>query len=76
MDKLVLGVAALALSTGAASAQVVYPGYGYAPYGSALRSRSSSIWLRSGSTSHGRNDHCYRDASSSLHSATGRIRVS
>ena len=33
MDKLVLGVAALALSTGAASAQVVYPGYGYAPYG-------------------------------------------
>jgi hypothetical protein len=33
MDKLVLGVAALALSTGVASAQVVYPGYGYAPYG-------------------------------------------
>jgi hypothetical protein len=33
MDKLVLGVAALALSAGAASAQVVYPGYGYAPYG-------------------------------------------
>jgi hypothetical protein len=30
---LVLGVAALALSAGAASAQVVYPGYGYAPYG-------------------------------------------
>jgi len=28
---LVLGVAALALSAGAASAQVVYPGYGYAP---------------------------------------------
>jgi hypothetical protein len=46
MDKLVLGVAALALSAGAASAQVVYPGYGYAPYGSALRLRSSSIWLR------------------------------
>ena len=33
MDKLVLGVAALALSAGVASAQVVYPGYGYAPYG-------------------------------------------
>jgi hypothetical protein len=33
MDRLVLGVAALALSAGAASAQVVYPGYGYAPYG-------------------------------------------
>jgi len=33
MDKLVLGVAILALSAGAASAQVVYPGYGYAPYG-------------------------------------------
>jgi hypothetical protein len=33
MDKLVLGVAALALSAGAASAQVVYPGYGYEPYG-------------------------------------------
>lgn len=30
---LVLGVAFLALSAGAASAQVVYPGYGYAPYG-------------------------------------------
>jgi|SRR6516225_284963 len=30
---LVLGVAALALSGGAASAQVVYPSYGYAPYG-------------------------------------------
>jgi hypothetical protein len=33
MDKLVLGVAALALSVGAASAQALYPGYGYAPYG-------------------------------------------
>ena len=33
MGKLVLGVAALVLSTGAASAQWVYPGYGYAPYG-------------------------------------------
>jgi hypothetical protein len=33
MNKLVLGVAALALSTTAASAQWVYPGYGYAPYG-------------------------------------------
>jgi hypothetical protein len=34
MGKLVLGVAALALSAGAASAQQwVYPGYGYAPYG-------------------------------------------
>jgi hypothetical protein len=33
MYKLVLGVAALALSAGAASAQAVYPGYGYAPYG-------------------------------------------
>jgi hypothetical protein len=30
MYKLVLGVAALALSAGAASAQWVYPGYGYA----------------------------------------------
>ena len=33
MDKLVLGVAILALSAGAASAQWVYPNYGYAPYG-------------------------------------------
>ena len=33
MHKLVLGVAALALSAGTASAQWVYPGYGYAPYG-------------------------------------------
>jgi hypothetical protein len=33
MGKLVLGIAALALSAGAASAQWVYPGYGYAPYG-------------------------------------------
>src|SRR5262249_50069902 len=33
MDKLVLGVATLALSAGAASAQALYPGYGYAPYG-------------------------------------------
>ena len=33
MNKLVLGVATLALSAGAASAQVVYPGYSYAPYG-------------------------------------------
>ena len=34
MGKLVLGVAALMLSAGAASAQQwVYPGYGYAPYG-------------------------------------------
>jgi len=33
MGKLFLGVATLALSTGAASAQWVYPGYGYAPYG-------------------------------------------
>jgi len=33
MYKLVLGVATLALSAGAASAQWVYPGYGYAPYG-------------------------------------------
>jgi len=33
MGKLVLGVDALALSAGAASAQWVYPGYGYAPYG-------------------------------------------
>jgi hypothetical protein len=31
MGKLVLGVAVL--SAGAASAQVLYPGYGYAPYG-------------------------------------------
>jgi len=30
---LILGAAVLALSAGAASAQVVYPGYGYAPYG-------------------------------------------
>jgi hypothetical protein len=30
---LVFGTAALALSAGAASAQGVYPGYGYAPYG-------------------------------------------
>jgi len=33
MDKLVLGAVTLALSAGAASAQVVYPDYGYAPYG-------------------------------------------
>jgi hypothetical protein len=33
MGKLVLGVATLALSAGAASAQLLYPGYGYAPYG-------------------------------------------
>ena len=33
MDKLVLGVATLALSAGAASAQAMYPNYGYAPYG-------------------------------------------
>ena len=33
MYKLALGVATLALSAGAASAQWVYPGYGYAPYG-------------------------------------------
>jgi len=33
MYKLVLGVAALAFSAGTASAQWVYPGYGYAPYG-------------------------------------------
>jgi hypothetical protein len=33
MKKLVLGVATLALSAGVASAQVVYPGYSYAPYG-------------------------------------------
>src|SRR5262245_4740478 len=30
---LVLGIATLALSTGAASAQAVYPGYGYGSYG-------------------------------------------
>jgi hypothetical protein len=33
MGKLLLGVATLALSAGAASAQVVYPSYSYAPYG-------------------------------------------
>jgi hypothetical protein len=33
MRALLIGVATLALSAGAASAQVVYPGYGYAPYG-------------------------------------------
>jgi hypothetical protein len=33
MYKLVLGVAAVALSASAASAQWVYPSYGYAPYG-------------------------------------------
>jgi hypothetical protein len=35
MDKLILGVATLVLSAGAASAQALYPGYGYgyAPYG-------------------------------------------
>jgi hypothetical protein len=33
MDKLVLGVAALALSAGAASAQALYPSDGYGPYG-------------------------------------------
>jgi hypothetical protein len=33
MNKLVLGVATLALSASAASAQAVYPDYGYAPYG-------------------------------------------
>jgi hypothetical protein len=33
MRALVLGAATLALSAGAASAQWVYPGYGYSPYG-------------------------------------------
>src|SRR5215472_18450514 len=33
MRALLIGVATLALSAAAASAQVVYPGYGYAPYG-------------------------------------------
>jgi len=33
MDKLVLGLATLALSAGAASAQALYPSDGYAPYG-------------------------------------------
>jgi hypothetical protein len=33
MRALLLGVATLALSAGTASAQWVYPGYGYAPYG-------------------------------------------
>ena len=33
MDKLVLGIATLALSAGVASAQTLYPDYGYAPYG-------------------------------------------
>ena len=33
MRALVLGAAALTLSAGAASAQAVYPSYGYAPYG-------------------------------------------
>jgi hypothetical protein len=33
MGKLVLGMAALALSAGVASAQGLYPDYGYAPYG-------------------------------------------
>ena len=33
MYKLVLGVTAVALSASAASAQWLYPGYGYAPYG-------------------------------------------
>ena len=33
MKTLVLGAAALALSVGAASAQTVYPSYGYTPYG-------------------------------------------
>jgi hypothetical protein len=33
MRAVVLGVATLALSAGAALAQAVYPGYGYAPYG-------------------------------------------
>ena len=31
MDKLVLGVATLALSAGAASAQALFPSYGYEP---------------------------------------------
>src|SRR6516225_6520111 len=33
MRALLIGVATLALSSAIASAQVVYPGYGYAPYG-------------------------------------------
>jgi len=33
MRALLIGVATLALSSATASAQVVYPGYGYAPYG-------------------------------------------
>ena len=79
---LVLGAAALALSVGAASAQVGYPGYdyggatvplyGYAgSYGSALQLRGSSLC----GTRDGRNDHYYRDAWSGLLSTSGGVRV-
>ena len=40
MDKLVLGVATLALSAGAASAQALYPSYGYEPYGYGYTARA------------------------------------
>ena len=40
MRAIVLGVAALALLAGAASAQAVYPSYGYAPYGYSYTARA------------------------------------
>jgi hypothetical protein len=50
---LVLGATALTLSAGATSAQAVYPGYGYAPYGyggsalhGAARLRSAACRVR------------------------------
>jgi hypothetical protein len=90
MDKLVLGVAALALSAGAASAQAVYPGYGYAPYGYGYGGygydyaataplydyAAPAYGYGAVAPGHGRNDHYYRDAGrSGLHSTTGGVRL-
>jgi len=62
-----------------ASAQVVYPGYGYAPYGYGYAATAPGIRLRSSrlcGTWQGRNDRYYRDAGrSGLNSTTGGVRL-
>jgi hypothetical protein len=78
MGKLVLGVATLALSAGAASAQVLRTLWlRLRGYGPTLQLRNSRIRLRGirlrssrlRGTGHSRNDRCYRDARrSGLHS--------
>jgi hypothetical protein len=65
MYRLVLGAAALVLSAGAASAQSVYPSYGYAPYGLGYAGYGygAPLYDYAGrSSSHGRNDCHYSDA--------------